>query len=288
MALDQYTEEEESEGMSFLDHLEALRWHVVRSAAAILIFTIIAFLAKSIVFGIVILGPSKIDFVTYRLFCELGSYLGVEALCIDELPFTLQSREMTSQFSMHMTSSMVVGFMVAFPYIFWEVWRFISPGLYDKEKNAARGAVFFVSFLFFLGAAFGYFILSPLSINFLANYQLDPSIINEFDISSYISTLTMLVLASAIMFQLPVVVYFLSKSGLVTSKMLISYRRHSIVIILILSAIITPPDVISQVLIAMPILVLYEAGISIAKRLEKEKAEKKAAEEQEEKEKDEK
>jgi sec-independent protein translocase protein TatC len=173
---------------------------------------------------------------------------------------------------------MVVGFIVAFPYIFWEVWRFISPGLYDKERNAARGAVFFVSFLFFSGASFGYFVLAPLSINFLANYQLDATIVNEFDISSYISTLTMLVLASAIMFQLPVVVYFLSKSGLVTSKMLISYRRHSIVVILIISAIITPPDVISQVLIAMPILVLYEAGIMIAKRLEKEKAEKKAAE----------
>ena len=278
MALDQYNEEEESGGMSFLDHLEALRWHVVRSAAAILIFTIIAFLAKSIVFGIIILGPSKVDFITYRLFCDLGNYLGVDALCIQELPFTLQSREMTSQFSMHMTSSMVVGFIVAFPYIFWEVWRFISPGLYDKERNAARGAVFFVSFLFFLGASFGYFVLAPLSINFLANYQLDASIVNEFDISSYISTLTMLVLASAIMFQLPVVVYFLSKSGLVTSKMLMSYRRHSIVVILIISAIITPPDVISQVLIAMPILVLYEAGILIAKRLEKEKAEKKAAE----------
>jgi sec-independent protein translocase protein TatC len=278
VALDQYNEEEESGGMSFLDHLEALRWHVVRSAAAILIFTIIAFLAKSIVFGIIILGPSKVDFITYRLFCDLGNYLGVDALCIQELPFTLQSREMTSQFSMHMTSSMVVGFIVAFPYIFWEVWRFISPGLYDKERNAARGAVFFVSFLFFLGASFGYFVLAPLSINFLANYQLDASIVNEFDISSYISTLTMLVLASAIMFQLPVVVYFLSKSGLVTSKMLMSYRRHSIVVILIISAIITPPDVISQVLIAMPILVLYEAGILIAKRLEKEKAEKKAAE----------
>ena len=278
MALDQYNEEEESEGMSFLDHLEALRWHVVRSAAAILIFTIIAFLAKSIVFGVIILGPSKVDFITYRLFCDLGNYLDVEALCIQELPFTLQSREMTSQFSMHMTSSMVVGFIVAFPYIFWEVWRFISPGLYDKERNAARGAVFFVSFLFFSGASFGYFVLAPLSINFLANYQLDATIVNEFDISSYISTLTMLVLASAIMFQLPVVVYFLSKSGLVTSKMLISYRRHSIVVILIISAIITPPDVISQVLIAMPILVLYEAGIMIAKRLEKEKAEKKAAE----------
>ncbi len=284
MALDQYKEEEEEEGMSFLDHLEALRWHLLRSVSAVLILTVIAFLAKSIVFGVIILGPSKVDFITYRLFCDLGNYLGVAALCIDELPFTLQSREMTSQFSMHMTSSLVVGFIVAFPYLFWEVWRFISPGLYDKEKNAARGAVFFVSFLFFMGAAFGYFILAPMSINFLSNYQLDPTIINEFDISSYISTLTMLVLASAIMFQLPVVVYFLSKSGLVTAAMLRSYRRHAIVVILVLSAVITPPDVISQVLIAMPILVLYEAGIQIAKRLEKEKAVKKAAEDLEEEE----
>lgn len=286
MALDQYKEEEEEEGMSFLDHLEALRWHILRAISAVLILTIIAFLAKSIVFGVIILGPSKVDFITYRLFCDLGNFLGVAALCIDELPFTLQSREMTSQFSMHMTSSLVVGFVVAFPYLFWEVWRFISPGLYDKEKNAARGAVFFVSFLFFLGAAFGYFVLAPMSINFLANYQLDPSIVNEFDISSYISTLTMLVLASAIMFQLPVVVYFLSKSGLVTSAMLRSYRRHAIVVILIVSAIITPPDVVSQILIAMPILVLYEAGIQIAKRLEKEKAVKKAAEDLEEEDKE--
>lgn len=284
MALDQYKEEEEEEGMSFLDHLEALRWHILRAVSAVLILTIIAFLAKSIVFGVIILGPSKVDFITYRLFCDLGNFLGVAALCIDELPFTLQSREMTSQFSMHMTSSLMVGFIVAFPYLFWEVWRFISPGLYDKEKNAARGAVFFVSVLFFLGAGFGYFVLAPMSINFLANYQLDPSIINEFDISSYISTLTMLVLASAIMFQLPVVVYFLSKSGLVTSAMLRSYRRHAIVVILIVSAVITPPDIISQILIAMPILVLYEAGIQIAKRLEKEKAVKKAAEDLEEEE----
>ena len=277
MALDQYQEEEE-EGMSFLDHLEALRWHLFRSISAIMIFTVIAFIAKSIVFGIVILGPSKVDFVTYRWLCELGDYLGVSALCIDELPFTIQSRQMTGQFSMHMSSSLVVGFIVAFPYVFWEVWRFISPGLYDQERNAARGAVFFVSMLFFLGAAFGYFILAPLSINFLSNYQLDPTILNEFDISSYVSTLTMLVLSSAIMFQLPVVVYFLAMSGLVTSSMLKSYRRHSIVVILILAAIITPPDVISQVLIAMPILVLYEAGIQIAVRLEKKRALKAAQE----------
>lgn len=274
MALDQYQEEEE--GMSFLDHLEALRWHLLRSVAAILIFTVAAFLAKSIVFGVIILGPSKVDFFTYRVLCDIGNSLGISALCIDELPFTIQSRQMTGQFSMHMTSSFVVGFIAAFPYVFWEVWKFISPGLYDKEKNAARGAVFFVSLLFLTGAAFGYYVLSPLSINFLANYQLDPSITNEFDITSYVTTLTMLVLASAIMFQLPVVVYFLSMSGLVTSKMLKAYRRHSIVIILIVSAVITPPDVISQLLIAMPILVLYEVGITIAKRLEKQRALKQA------------
>jgi sec-independent protein translocase protein TatC len=277
VALDQHQEEEE--GMSFLDHLEALRYHLLRSVAAILILTIIAFLAKDIVFGVIILGPSKVDFFTYRVLCDLGNYLGIAALCIDELPFTIQSRQMTGQFTMHMTSSIVVGFIVAFPYVFWEIWRFISPGLYDKEKNAARGAVVFVSFLFLSGAAFGYYVLSPLSINFLANYQLDPTILNEFDITSYVTTLTMLVLASAIMFQLPVVVYFLSMSGLITSRMLKEYRRHSIVVILIVSAIITPPDVISQLLIAMPILVLYEVGIVLAKRIEKQKALKRAEEE---------
>ncbi len=267
--------------MSFLDHLEALRFHLLRSIAAILVLSVIAFLAKSIVFGEIILGPSKVDFFTYRMLCKLGNLMGISALCIDELPFTIQSRQMTGQFTMHMTSSIVVGFIAAFPYVFWEVWRFISPGLYDKEKNAARGAVAFVSLLFLLGAAFGYYVLSPLSINFLANYQLDPSILNEFDITSYVTTLTMLVLASAIMFQLPVVVYFLSMSGLVTSKMLKDYRRHSVVVILVLSAIITPPDVISQLLIAMPILVLYEVGIGIAKRLEKKRAIKRAEEEKE-------
>ncbi len=272
MALDQYREEEEEEGMSFLDHLEQLRWHLLRAISAVLIFTVAAFLAKSIVFGKVILGPSKVDFVTYQALCRLSDWLGISPLCIDTLPFTIQSRQMTGQFSMHLTSSMVVGLIVAFPYLFWETWRFISPGLYEKERRAARGAVFFVSLLFFAGAAFGYFILAPLSINFLANYQLDPSILNEFDITSYVSTLTMLVLASAIMFQLPVVIYFLSMSGLVTAAMLRTYRRHAIVSILILAAVITPPDVISQVLIAMPILVLYEAGIMIAKRLEKRKA----------------
>lgn len=272
MALDQYREEEEDEGMSFLDHLEQLRWHLLRSVAAILIFTIIAFLAKSIVFGQIILGPSRVDFFTYRMLCQLAEIFNTPVLCITELPFILQSRQMTGQFSMHITSSLVVGIIASFPYIFWEVWRFISPGLYAKERQAARGAVFFVSLLFFLGTLFGYYILTPISVNFLANYQLDSSIANEFDITSYVGTLSMLVLASAIMFQLPMVIYFLSMSGLVSAAMLKAYRRHSIVVILILAAVITPPDVISQILIAMPILVLYEAGIQIAKRLEKKRA----------------
>lgn len=273
MALDQYREEEEEEeGMSFLDHLEQLRWHLLRSVSAVLIFTIAAFLAKNIVFGKIILGPSKVNFITYQVLCSISDYLNIPVLCIDTLPFSIQSRQMTGQFSMHITSSLVVGLVVAFPYLFWEIWRFISPGLYSKERNAARGAVFFVSLLFFMGAAFGYFILSPLSINFLANYQLDPSILNEFDITSYVTTVVMLVLASALMFQLPVVIYFLSMSGLVSAAMLKSYRRHSIVVILVVSAIITPPDVISQIIIALPIMVLYETGIMIAKRLEKKRA----------------
>lgn len=274
MALDQYNEEEEKDnGMSFLDHLEQLRWHLLRSISAILVFMVLAFLAKGFVFGQVILGPSKIDFVTYRILCQLSDFFSLPALCIEKLPFIIQSRQMTGQFSMHITSSLVIGLIAAFPYVFWEVWRFISPGLYAKEKNAARGAVFFVSLLFFMGASFGYYILSPLSINFLSNYQLDPSIANEFDITSYVSTLSMLVLASAVMFQLPIVIYFLTQAGLVSSLMLKTYRRHAIVVILVLSALITPPDVISQILIAMPILVLYEAGIIIAKRLEKKRRE---------------
>jgi sec-independent protein translocase protein TatC len=273
VALDQYKEEEEEESsMSFLDHLEQLRWHLLRSISAVFVFTIAAFLAKSFVFGVVILGPSKVDFITYTTLCRISDALSIPALCIDELPFVIQSRQMTGQFSMHMTSSLVIGLIIAFPYLFWEIWRFVSPGLHEKERSAARGAVFFVSLLFFLGAGFGYFILAPLSINFLANYQVDPSITNEFDITSYISTLSMLVIASALMFQLPVVIYFLSMSGLVTSAWLRSYRRHAIVVILIVSALITPPDVVSQLLIAMPILVLYEVGINIAKRLEKRRA----------------
>ena len=253
--------------MSFLDHLEELRWHIVRSLIAILVFAVGAFVAKKIIFHDIILGPSRPDFWTYRMLCKASELINTNVLCIEELPFIIQSRQMTGQFMMHITSSFVIGLILAFPYAFWEMWRFIKPGLYDKEKNVAQGAVFFVSLLFGLGVLFGYFVVSPISINFLSNYQLDPSISNEFDIVSYVSTISMLVLACAIMFQLPIVVYFLTKAGIVTPSILKTYRKHAIIIILVISAIITPPDVVSQVLIALPLLILYQISIFISKNV---------------------
>ena len=257
--------ESEEKEMSFLDHLEELRWHIIRSLAAILVFSVLAFLSKKIIFHGIILAPSRPDFWTYRMLCKLGDIINTNVLCVEELPFIIQSRQMTGQFMMHITSSFVIGLILAFPYAFWEIWRFIKPGLYDKEKNVARGAVFFVSLLFGIGVMFGYFVVTPISINFLSNYQLDPSISNEFDIISYVSTVSMLVLACAIMFQLPIVVYFLTKAGIVTPKMLTRYRKHSIIVILTLSAILTPPDVMSQILIALPLLGLYEVSIMISR-----------------------
>ncbi len=256
--------------MSFLEHLEELRWHIIRSLAAIFVFAIIAFLAKDIVFGKIILGPSRADFWTYQMFCKIGHLTGTDAFCIDSLPFIIQNRKMTAQFTLHLTSSFVIGLILAFPYAFWELWRFIKPGLYPREKKVSRGAVFFVSLLFISGVLFGYFIITPISINFLSHYQLDPSISNEIDLSSYIGTLMMLVLASGLMFQLPVVVFFLTKAGIITPEILITYRKHAVIVILVLSALLTPPDVVSQILMAFPLLFLYQISIFISKRIVKQ------------------
>ncbi len=268
MPLDQI-EEEEGE-MSFLDHLEELRWHLVRSLLAIVVFAVAAFVSKGFVFGKVILGPSKTDFLTYEMLCRLSEFLNSSALCIEQLPFIIQSRQMTGQFAMHITSSFVIGIICAFPYAFWEIWRFVKPGLYPKERKAARGATFYVSMLFSMGVFFGYFIVTPISVNFLANYQIDPTILNEFDIISYVNTVTTLVLACGILFQLPIVVYFGTKAGILTSKLMRSYRRHAIVAILVLGAMLTPPDPFSQILIAIPLVMLYQVSIYIAKRVEKQ------------------
>ena len=258
--------------MSFLDHLEELRWHIIRSLIAIVIFAVAAFLMKEFVFGTIIFGPSRTDFWTYRWLCQMGDILNSDVLCIDTLPFIIQSRKVTGQFSMHITSSFVIGLVLAFPYAFWEMWRFVSPGLYSTEKQISRGATFFVSLLFIIGILFGYFIIAPLSINFLANYQVDPSVSNEFDITSYVTLLIMIVLACGILFQLPIVVYFLTKAGLITPQLMRHYRRHAIVVILILAALLTPPDPISQILIALPLLLLYQISIFISSVVLREQA----------------
>ncbi len=265
MPLDQ-VEDEEQETTFWITWSE-LRWHLIRSLIAIMVFAIAAFAAKTLVFHTIILGPSRVDFWTYEALCRLSEMLKSPALCIDELPFIIQSRQMTGQFSMHVTSSFVIGIICAFPYAFWEIWRFVKPGLYPKERKAARGATFYVSLLFLMGVFFGYFIVTPISINFLSNYRLDPSIMNEFDIISYVSTVITLILACGILFQLPIVVFFLTKAGLVTPELLKTYRRHAIIVILILGAMLTPPDPFSQILIAIPLLGLYEVSIFISRRV---------------------
>jgi len=256
--------------MSFLDHLEELRWHLIRSALAILAFSIIAFLAKDFVWNEIIFGPTRSDFWTYRKLCELADLLKSPLLCLGaDIPIDIQNRQITGQFTLHIKSSIIVGLILAFPYTFWEIWRFIKPGLRSQEKNASRGAVVVVTFLFLSGISFGYFIVTPLSINFLANYTLSDVIQNIIDINSLVGLVSTLALACGIMFQLPVVTYFLSKAGIITPRLMKAYRRHSVVAILIISAVITPPDVISQLLIAFPLLFLYEVSIFISRRIEK-------------------
>jgi sec-independent protein translocase protein TatC len=198
-----------------------------------------------------------------------------ETICIDELPFIIQSRQMTGQFSMHIVSSFVIGIIISFPYIFWEFWRFVSPGLLPHERKAARGTTFFISLLFLIGVLFGYYIITPLSVNFLSHYQLDASIMNEIDIISYVTTVVTLVLACGFLFQLPMVVYFFSKAGIITPQLMRSYRKHAIVGILVLGALLTPPDPFSQVLIAFPLFGLYQISIYISayvQRMEYRKA----------------
>jgi len=266
MPLDQEPEPIQEKEMSFLEHLEELRWHVVRSLAAVLVFTIAAFITAPWIFHNIIFAPARVDFPTFVWLCNLGQFFGSpDALCVDEIPLRIQSRFMTGQFSMHIISSFVIGIIAAFPYITWELWRFIKPGLYPREKNSSRGAVAAISFLFLAGVLFGYYIMSPVMISFLANYQISDMIVNEFDITSYVGTVVGVVFGSGLLFQLPVVIFFLTKVGIVTPEYLRKYRKHAIVVILIVGAIVTPTaDPLSQSLISVPLYLLYEISIVIS------------------------
>lgn len=256
--------------MSFIDHLEALRWHIMRALMAILIGAIVVFVKMDFFFGTVVMGPADKDFITYRVLCKFSNWVGLgDAMCMDEINLKLISTQMSSQFMMSFTIAFVGGFIVAFPYVFWEFWKFIRPALTEKEIKKTGGMIFWVSLLFFTGVAFGYFLIAPYTVNFFAAYTLSPMIANTFTVADYIDNIVSLVVGAGVLFQLPLAVYFLAKIGLVTAQFLRTYRKFAVVIILILAAVITPPDVLSQLIVTVPLWFLYEISISIAARVNK-------------------
>ena len=269
-------QEEPGQEMSFLDHLEELRWHLIRAVLAVVIAGGIAFLLKGFIFDILLFGPSKGDFFSYDMLCRMSTFIGIDGgFCFEELPFKIQSRTMGGQFSAHVWTSITAGFIIAFPYVIYEFWKFVAPAMHSDERKYAKGFIFVTSLLFFLGVLFGYYVVTPLSINFLGKYQVSDIVLNEFDLSSYISLVRASVLASGLIFELPIVIYFLTKVGIVTPQFLKTYRKYALVIVLILSAVITPPDIVSQIIVAIPVLILYEVSIIISKFMYKKEKEEK-------------
>ncbi|MBC3846926.1 twin-arginine translocase subunit TatC [Winogradskyella echinorum] len=252
--------------MSFLDHLEDLRWHLIRATLGIVIAATLAGIFYKFIFDVIIFGPTRMDFATYNGLCQISKFLGITdtTFCAEEFPFIIQNRTVAGQFSAHIWTSIYAGFIISFPYVLYQLWSFISPGLKSNERKSSRGFLFIASMLFFIGVLFGYYIVTPLSINFLANYKISEQISNEFDISSVIAIVRSSAIASGFVFELPIVIYFLTKIGLVTPQFLRKYRKYALVIVLILSAVITPPDIASQVIVAVPILILYQISIYIS------------------------
>lgn len=255
--------------MSFLGHLEELRWHLVRSALAIFILAIVFFIFAQQVYENFLLAHLKSDFITYQLFCDFFNIFGMESdFCnVTFADKKLQSIKVTSQLMNSIWSSLILGVIIAFPYILWEIWKFVAPGLTENEIKKSRGFIFIASFLFFIGVLFSFYIIAPISIHFLYNYQITDAIQNSFTLESHIGLVTNMLIGVSILFELPVLIYFLTKIGLITPEFLRKYRKHALVVVLIVAAIITPPDVASQVIVAIPILILYEVGIIVSKRV---------------------
>jgi sec-independent protein translocase protein TatC len=261
---------EKSEDQTFWDHADVLRKYLIRSILIILVLSIIAFFFKDFIFNSIILGPKHPDFITYRLLCSLGKQFHVDSLCFEEIPFSLINIELGGQFRWHMIISIVSGMIIGFPIILYQLWLFVKPALKPNELKNSKGTMFYITALFTLGVLFGYYIILPLTINFLANYELSSQIKNQITIASYISTATWLPISTGLVFELPVLVFFLAKIGLITAKFLKRYRKYSIVIILIIAGIITPStDMFTQVIVALPLYALYEISITIAARINK-------------------
>ncbi len=275
MALDQLEEElkTEEKEMSFFDHVDELRSHIMKSVIAIFVCAVVVFFNKYLLFDVILFGPMHTNFWTYEIMCELSNqFIGNDSYCVKEIGFVLSNIDITGQFTQHLFISFVGGIILAFPFVLWQLWRFIKPALNEKEINYAKGLVFFSSMLFFTGIAFGYFILSPLSIQFLGSYQVSTLVSNEINLESYVSFISTLTFATGIIFEMPILVYFLAKIGILGSRLMSKYRRYAIVVILVIAGILTPsPDMASQIMMAIPLYGLYELSIIVARRVEKNK-----------------
>lgn len=261
--------------MSFTDHLEALRWHLVRAVIAWLVASIFTFVFIDWIFDKIIYAPAHSDFITYKLLCDFSHWAGLgESLCMPPIEIKLQGNTISGPFMSAISIAMIGGLIIAFPVLFWELWKFIKPALSQKELKYSRGSIFWVTVCFMIGGAFGYFLLAPFTFNFLANFTLGTTGAYTYipTLDDYISTINNIILGCGIAFELPVLTYVLAKIGIITGSFLKRTRKYSFVIILILAAIITPsPDWTSQAIVAIPLLLLMEISIVIASRIEKRK-----------------
>lgn len=254
-----------------MEHLEELRWHLVRISAAVVFGAVFVFINVKFIMDKILFAPKYPTFITNRAFAWVAQTFNSPDMAINTKPFSIINYDMAGQFSTHLNIAMIGGIIIAIPYIFWEFWRFIKPALYEKERKHATGAVFYSTLLFLLGVLFGYYIIVPLSTHFFGSYRVSEEVVNQINLNSYISSVTTIILGSGVVFELPIVIYFLAKVGLVSSGFLISYRKHAYIVLLLLAAIITPPDVFSMLMVSGPLIILYELGVILAKGIEKKR-----------------
>lgn len=265
----------EKSEMTFVEHLDALRVHLLRCAIATAIGAVFMAIYNDFIVQRILLGPTRSDFPTYTYLCKLSNYLGFgNKFCMKEIHLEMQSNTITGQFDVYLDVIVIGGFVVAFPYILWQFWKFVKPALNNNELNNSKGVIFWVSLLFFIGIMFGYFVLSPYTINFFANFSLDDKIKNIPTISSYFSTILPLTLGCGLAFQLPLILFFLAKVGIVSATSLKAFRKYAILIIVVLTGIITPPDMFSQIICSIPLVILYEVGILVCRSVEKKQIKK--------------
>lgn len=264
--------------MSFIDHLEVLRGHLFKSVLAIAAGAVIVGIFNKFFVRSVLMGPTHSNFPTYKILCKLGKALNLNKLCMQGIGVKMQSTSVSGQFSVFINVVLIGGLIIAFPVVFNQFWKFVKPALTKKELRNTRGVIFWVSMLFFMGVFFGYFVIAPYTVNFFSNFQLDENIENRWTVTSYLDTLVPLILGTGLAFQLPLAIHFLAKVGIVTSSFLRKYRKHAIVIMLVVAGIITPPDMLSQIVVTFPLVLLYEISIILARKVEKQKKQDEIAE----------